>query len=144
MARPPSSSRARIIHVGLGEIGLGVVQALVARNATGTSQLVGVVDANPALAGQRLREIMTGAGIPSLTIDGSVAAAVKRLKGSVDVAAVGLDAEAAFEMGQGGRGVGKAGLGDEAGHRRLRGFEVMAPPWATGAKSVIGRNAKVR
>ena len=34
----------------------------------------------------------------------------------MDVAAVGLDAEAPLEMRKGGRGVGKAGFGDEAGH----------------------------
>ena len=75
----------RIIQVGLGEIGRNVVAALVKRGTH--AQLVALVDANPALQGQRLA---------GLVVEGSIGAAMKRLKGrrpEVAVVTTGSKAE---------------------------------------------------
>jgi hypothetical protein len=53
-----------------------------------------------------------------------VQGALQRL---MDVAAVGLDAQAALEMRQGGGGVGEAGFGHETGHGRLLRIGFVLP-----------------
>ncbi len=63
----------RVVHLGLGEIGKGTIEVLLAQRAAGV-RLVGVVDVNPALAGRSLRTEMAGRikDVPVLKIAGSL------------------------------------------------------------------------
>jgi 2,4-diaminopentanoate dehydrogenase len=64
----------RVGLVGLGPIGLAVGKALAERGVT----IAGGADPAPALTGQDLRELLSGAG-PSVAIDGTAAALYKRM-----------------------------------------------------------------
>ena len=74
----------RVIHLGLGAIGQGVILGLLAQSRE--IQLVGVVDINPDFAGKNLREVM-GKSVPALPIFPSIKTALKHAK-RADVATV--------------------------------------------------------
>jgi 4-hydroxy-tetrahydrodipicolinate reductase len=77
-SRSFSSSPLRIVHIGLGQIGIGVINSIIARGGK-HSKLVAAVDSNPSLAGKKLREFIPDA--PNLIIEPTIESAVKRLKG---------------------------------------------------------------
>jgi len=75
----------RVVHLGLGEIGKGTIEGLLAQPRE--SRVVGVVDIRPDLAGRRLREVMPGTGklpVGGLTVSGTLAGALNG--GKVNVA----------------------------------------------------------
>ncbi len=74
----------RIIHLGLGEIGKGVIRAIAARPQH--AKLVGVIDIHPDLQGKSLRDLMPGDNVPNLHIRGSVREALQHAGWSVDTA----------------------------------------------------------
>ena len=59
-----------IMHIGLGEIGKGVVSAIIAQSRV--LKLTAVVDTNPLLVGKNIREVMNRKDLPSITITGSI------------------------------------------------------------------------
>ena len=71
----------RVIHLGLGEIGKGTIDALLAQKHF--VKLVAVVDVSPLLAGKNLREVMERRDVPSLKIAGSLSEALKKARPDV-------------------------------------------------------------
>lgn len=68
----------RVIHLGLGEIGKGTIDALLAQPRH--MKLVAAVDVNPALAGKNLRDIMARKDVPSLKVAASLADALRKTR----------------------------------------------------------------
>jgi 2,4-diaminopentanoate dehydrogenase len=73
----------RVVHLGLGEIGKGTIEVLLAQRSA--LKLVGVVDVNPALAGRNLRDIMKGRArnIPYLKVAASLHDVLRHTKADV-------------------------------------------------------------
>src|SRR4051794_7773695 len=60
----------RVVHLGLGEIGKGTIDAVLAQPKQ--MKLVAVVDINPAFVGRNLRDVMGRKDVPSLKITASL------------------------------------------------------------------------
>jgi 2,4-diaminopentanoate dehydrogenase len=71
----------RVVHLGLGEIGKGTIDAILAQRRH--MKLVAAVDVNPALAGKNLREVMGRKDVPSLRIADSLTEVLKKTKPDV-------------------------------------------------------------
>ena len=65
----------RIIHLGLGEIGKGTINALLDQGSA--LKLVAVVDTHPALAGRPIREVLGHSRVPDLRINPSLSDALR-------------------------------------------------------------------
>jgi 4-hydroxy-tetrahydrodipicolinate reductase len=81
----------RVLHLGLGEIGKGTVEGLVAQ--TPHVKLVGAVDVHPGLAGKSVRDVV-GNGrarkdLPSLKVMASLEEAIKAGKPNVATVTTG-------------------------------------------------------
>jgi 4-hydroxy-tetrahydrodipicolinate reductase len=81
----------RVVHLGMGEIGKGTVDALVAQARE--VKLVGVVDINPTLAGKSLREVMGRKDVPNLPISTSLDAVLAAAKADVATMTTGSRTE---------------------------------------------------
>lgn len=60
----------RVVQLGLGEIGKGAIDAMMAQPKA--VKLVAAVDVNPALAGRPLREVLGRSDVPNIRIAGTL------------------------------------------------------------------------
>ena len=86
----------RVVHLGLGEIGKGTIEALLAQRTH--AKIVGVVDVHPELAGRPLREVMSGRhDVPALTVSGSLSDVLKKTRADVVTMTTGSRTEQVHE-----------------------------------------------
>jgi 4-hydroxy-tetrahydrodipicolinate reductase len=73
----------RVLHLGLGEIGKGTIDVLLAQSKA--FRLAAIADVNPALAGKPLRDVLRRRDVPNLRIAPTLKDALKSA-GKIDIA----------------------------------------------------------
>lgn len=84
----------RVLHLGLGEIGKGTIEGLLAQSKE--MKLVGIVDIQPALAGKPLREVLNRrdlGGVGNLKVSHSIGEALKNARADVATMTTGSRTE---------------------------------------------------
>src|ERR1041384_3191773 len=81
----------RVIHLGLGEIGKGTIEGLLAQGRD--VKLVGIVDIHPSFSGKTLREVLKRRDVPPLSVSQSLAQTLKHARADVATMTTGSRTE---------------------------------------------------